>query len=129
MLEVLSSKDFSKSLETGKERLKSGQKLGSAELHKMATRIALFLEKHDVAHGDLVIVGYSCPIKILIGIYGCWYRGAVPVPVKASNDSVSLLSCVAEQSTAAFALLSSKKTYSTCLPKAVKILEIGEYNG
>ena len=91
----------------------------------MATRIALYLEKHDVAHGDLVIVGYSCPYKILIGIYGCWYRGAVPVPVKTAADSVSLLSCVAEQSNAAFALVQSKKTYSPCLSKAVKILEVG----
>ena len=86
----------------------------------------MLLEKNDVVHGDLVVVAFSCPMKIICAVYGCWYRGAVPIPVKASSDGVAIVKCVAEQSKATFAITSSKKTYQMCFEKHIKMIEIGK---
>ena len=55
-------------------KVNRNQKITIPEIHKNANRIALLLEKNHVAHGDLVLVNYDCPIKIVSAVYGCWYR-------------------------------------------------------
>lgn len=123
IVELFTQKEMNKtSNDNGRNR---GVKLTAADLHKNATRIALMLERNEVAHGDLVLVAYGCPLKLICAIYGCWYRGAVPVPVKAALDGYSLIKCVAQQSNVTYAMVASKKTFSSCFEKHIKLLEIG----
>ena len=110
LIDVFGSKEFSKPFEKGTRP--KGLRLTAPELHKMSTRISIILGKHEVAHGDLVLVAYNCPIRLLCAIYGCWYRGAVPVPVRAGADHLGTFKVIAEESKASFAMVPSKKLYA-----------------
>lgn len=92
------------------------------ELHKSATRLSLLLEKNHVAHGDLVLLYYDCPIKILAAIYGCWYRGAVPIPIQSGVDGRDRVNCIVSSIEIQFLLAPSKKQLPG-LSKSTKIIE------
>ena len=99
-------------------------KLSPAELHKTATRLSLLLEKNHVAHGDLVLLYYDCPIKILSALYGCWYRGAVPIPVQSGPDGRDRVNCIVSSIQVQFVLAPNKKQLPG-LSKTIKIVEAG----
>ena len=123
LIDVFGSKEFSKAFEKGIRP--KGLRLTAPELHKMSTRISIVLGKHEVAHGDLVLVAYSCPIRLLCAIYGCWYRGAVPVPVRAGSEHFGTFKVIAQESKACFAMVSSKKVYSQVV-EAIPHLQLVE---
>ena len=100
-------------------------KLSPSELHKTATRLSLLLEKNHVAHGDLVLVYYDCPVKILAALYGCWYRGAVPIPVQSGADGRDRVNCVVSSIQVQFVLASGKKQLPG-LSKTIRIIEAGK---
>lgn len=123
LIDVFGSKEFSKAFEKGIRP--KGLRLTAPELHKMSTRISIVLGKHEVAHGDLVLVAYSCPIRLLCAIYGCWYRGAVPVPVRAGSEHFGTFKVIAQESKSCFAMVSSKKSYSQVV-EAIPHLQLVE---